>query len=130
LVYPKVTREDVRSRGWEREETRFTVRRGPSPRTIVKEAIDDLGGIGNFVKEGDRVIVKPNICGGNPQIPGSFTSIEVVDQIVTMIREAGAEAVIVDSDMIWTKFDPVAERQGWKRARPGSIEPKSIDRLL
>jgi uncharacterized protein (DUF362 family) len=114
FLYPKVTREDVKSRGWEREETQFTVRRGPSPSTIVKEAIDDLGGIGNFVKEGDRVIVKPNICGGNPQIPGSFTSIEVVDQIVAMIREAGAEAVVVDSDMIWTKFDPVAERQGWK----------------
>ena len=114
FLYPKVTREDVKSRGWERRETRFTVRRGPSPRILVREAVDCLGGIGSFVKEGDRVIIKPNICGGNPQIPGSYTSIEVVDELVAMVRQARGEVVVVDSDMIWTKFDPVAERQGWK----------------
>ncbi len=103
---------DVRSRK-EVPEAKFAIRRGPSPRRITREAVEALGGIGEFVGEGNRVLIKPNICGGNPDIPGSFTSIEVVDELVRMIREVGAEPVVADADMIWTKFDPVAEAQGW-----------------
>ena len=103
---------DVRSRR-EIPEAKFAVRRGPSPRRITREAVEALGGIGEFVGEGDRVLIKPNICGGNPDIPGSFTCIEVVDELVGMIREVGAEPVVADADMIWTRFDPVAEAQGW-----------------
>ena len=103
---------DVRSRR-DIPETKFAVRRGPSPRRITREAVEALGGIGEFVGEGDRVLIKPNICGGNPDIPGSFTRIEVVDELVEMIREVGAEPVVADADMIWTRFDPVAEAQGW-----------------
>ena len=91
----------------------FVVRRGPSPRQITRDAVEALGGIEKYVKEGDRVLIKPNICGGNPDIPGSFTSIEVVDELVKIIREAGAEPIVADADMIWTKFEPVAEAQGW-----------------
>jgi len=103
---------DVRSRR-EISEVKFAVRRGPSPRRITREAVEALGGIGEFVGEGDRVLIKPNICGGNPDIPGSFTCLEVVDELVRMIREVGAEPLVADADMIWTKFDPVAEAQGW-----------------
>ena len=31
-----------------------------------------------------------------------------------MIQEVNAEPIIVDSDMIWTKFHPMANLQGWK----------------
>ena len=103
---------DVRSRR-EISEVKFAVRRGPSPRRITREAVEALGGIGEFVGAGDRVLIKPNICGGNPDIPGSFTCLEVVDELVRMIREVGAEPLVADADMIWTKFDPVAEAQGW-----------------
>jgi uncharacterized protein (DUF362 family) len=107
-----VSYRDVRSRR-EIPEAKFAVRRGPSPRRITREAVEALGGIRKFVAEGDIVLIKPNICGGNPNIPGSFTCIEVVDELVGMIREVGADPVVADADMIWTKFDPVAEAQGW-----------------
>lgn len=58
-------------------------------------------------------MIKPNISGGNPQIPGSFTSIEVDDKLVAMVRGAGGKVTVVDSDMIWTKFDAVAKLEGW-----------------
>jgi uncharacterized protein (DUF362 family) len=112
LYLPIVSYKDVRS-STRRQPTVVAVRRGPSPRIITREAIDFLGGLSRYVRSGDRVLIKPNICGGNPQIPGSFTSIEVVDEIVKMVREVGAEPTVVDSDMIWTKFQPVAKIQGW-----------------
>lgn len=109
-----VSFEDVRSRR-ERPITKFAVVRGYSPREITQNVIEALGGINSFVRKGDAVLIKANICGGNPGIPGSYTSPEVVDEIVRMIREVGAEPSVVDSDMIWTKFDPVAEEEGWEK---------------
>ncbi|HUS77512.1 MAG TPA: DUF362 domain-containing protein [Patescibacteria group bacterium] len=113
FLLPLVSRGAVRSRR-ETEEPRVVVRRGPSPKLIVREAVEALGGMTEYVKTGDRVLIKPNICGGNPQTPGSYTSIEVVDEIVRMVKECGGEPVVADSDMIWTEFKPVAEAQGWK----------------
>ncbi len=106
--------KDVKSRK-ERQETKIKVKRGSSPREITRSAIDALGGMKEFVKRGNNVLVKVNICGGNPHLPGSYTNPEVVEEIVSMIREAGAAPTIVDSDMIWTKFDPVADAEGWKK---------------
>ncbi|MGQ9721834.1 MAG: hypothetical protein ACUVXA_11000 [Candidatus Jordarchaeum sp.] len=31
---------------------------------MIKEALDYLGGVDSFVKEDDRVIIKPNMTGG------------------------------------------------------------------
>lgn len=108
-----VSFKDVKSRR-SKPETKIAVERGPSPRENTRMCVKKLGGIETYVKKGDKVLIKVNISGGNPNIPGSYTSIEVVDELVTMIRDAGAAPLIVDSDMIWTKFDPVAEAEGWK----------------
>lgn len=108
-----VSLKDVKSRRG-KPETKIAVERGASPRQNTRRAIEALGGIDTYVKRGSRVLIKANICGGNPQIPGSFTSVEVVDELVKMIQEAGAKPFVVDSDMIWTKFDPVAEAEKWK----------------
>lgn len=107
-----VSYNDVRNRG-PVPATQFSIARGHSARENTRKTVGELGGMGAFVKKGDRVLIKPNISGGNPQIPGSFTSIEVVDELVRLIREAGGEPVVADSDMIWTKFAPVAEAEGW-----------------
>ena len=112
FLLPEVSYEDVQSKS-EKPETKVVVKRGGSSQDLVKSALQELGGLESFVKAGQRVLIKPNISGGNPTIRGSFTSIEVVDTLVTMIRELGAEPVVVDSDMIWTKMQPVAKQQGW-----------------
>jgi uncharacterized protein (DUF362 family) len=102
----------VRSRR-EKGKTIFSVIRGPDPRGITRAAVERIGGMGAFVRKGDKVVIKVNISGGNPQIPGSFTSTAVGGEVVKMVREAGGDPVLVDSDMIWTKFEPVAEAEGW-----------------
>jgi len=109
-----VSFKNVKSRR-ERPVTKFAVVRGHSPREITRNVIESLGGIKSFVKRGDKVLLKVNICGGNPLIPGSYTNLEVVDELVKMILEEGADPSVADSDMIWTKFDPVAEAEGWQK---------------
>jgi len=36
--------------------------RGPDPAELVRQALKAIGGMEQFVKSGDDVIVKPNIC--------------------------------------------------------------------
>ena len=60
----------------------YSVTRGHDARQCVREAVNAIGGIGKFVKSGDKVLVKVNICGGVPEIKGSFTSIEVAEELV------------------------------------------------
>ena len=112
FVSQTVSYEDVKS-SKDRGETKFSVKRGDKSRELVREAINEIGGIGAYVQAGNRVLIKPNISGGNPHIPGTFTSTDVVEEIVELVRAQGAEPIIADSDMIWTRFQPVAEAQKW-----------------
>jgi len=112
FIFKTVSYEHVKSKKG-RTTTEIAVRRGPSPSQITREAVEALGGMRRFVKEGDRVLIKPNICGGNPKIEGSFTCHEVVEELVKMVREVDADPLVADADMIWTQFEPVAEEQGW-----------------
>lgn len=91
----------------------FSIKRGTEPRKILRECIAELGGIETFVQKGDTVVIKANISGGNPQRPGSYTSVEVTDELSRMIWEIGVTPVVVDADMIWTEFWQVASAQGY-----------------
>ncbi len=74
----------------------LSVARGANPAAITRAAVDALGGIKRFVKSGDEVIVKPNIC--NASIPpelASTTNPEVVAELVKLCLEAGAKRVRV-----------------------------------
>ncbi len=79
----------------------------------VRAAVETLGGMQNFVKRGDNVMVKVNICGGVPELIGTFTTKEVAGYVVDMVREAGGEPFICDADMVWTKFWSNAKDEGW-----------------
>ncbi|HWQ19089.1 MAG TPA: tetratricopeptide repeat protein [Methanotrichaceae archaeon] len=81
----------------------------------VKKAIDDLGGIGRFVKPGDKVLIKANICGGTPDNIASYTSKDLVGHVVDLVIKAGGRPAVCDADMIWTKFWENAREMGWDR---------------
>jgi len=103
---------DVKSRV-ERGPSEYAVARDKDARKCVRDAVAALGGIQRFVKTGDSVFIKVNICGGVPEVKGTFTSTEVVDEIVDLVRGAGGEPFIADADMIWNKFWQVAADSGW-----------------
>ena len=73
----------------------LSVARGQNPTAMVQAAVDALGGIGRFVKPGDDVIVKPNICGSHPQTCelAVTTNPEVVGALVALCISAGASRV-------------------------------------
>lgn len=72
-----------------------------------------MGGIGRFVKKGDEVLVKINICGGVPERIGTFTSIEVADVLADLILSAGGKPTFADADIIWVKFWRAAKDSGF-----------------
>jgi uncharacterized protein (DUF362 family) len=74
----------------------LAVATGESPTTLVQRSIDALGGIGRFVKSGNDVIIKPNICGsGRTPEYASTTNPEVVAALVALCLGAGAKRVRV-----------------------------------
>lgn len=79
----------------------------------VRRAVDSLGGMRNFVKPGDRVMIKVNICGGVPELKATYTTKDVAGCVVKMVRESGGEPFLCDADMVWTKFWPNARAEGW-----------------
>jgi len=76
--------------------TYLAVARGDDPAQLVRRAIKALGGIERFVKSGQSVIVKPNICVAyHPPEYAVTTNPQVVAELVKLCREAGASSVTV-----------------------------------
>ena len=74
----------------------LAVARGGSPTTLVQRSISALGGIERFVKSGNDVIIKPNICGsGRTPEYASTTNPEVIAALVGLCLGAGAKRVRV-----------------------------------
>ena len=74
----------------------LSVARGEDPRAITRAALAAIGGIERFVKDGDDVIVKPNICTDYRTYEyGATTNPEVVAALVEACLGAGARRVRV-----------------------------------
>lgn len=64
----------------------------------VRRAIDLAGGL--QIREGMKVVVKPNVCNAkNPQ-GMVLTDFAVVEAAINMVREKGCEPLVVESDNI------------------------------
>jgi uncharacterized protein (DUF362 family) len=61
----------------------------------TRAAVDLLGGMGRFVKPGQRVVVKPNMSFAHGAEEAANTHPEVVREVVAMCRQAGAARVRV-----------------------------------
>jgi uncharacterized protein (DUF362 family) len=72
--------------------TRVAIAKGEDVDKTVREAVNLLGGMKQFVKEGDTVFIKPNIVA---QFFPAMSQPEVVRSVITMCLEAGAKTVYV-----------------------------------
>lgn len=80
----------------------------------VKKAIELAGGL-SFVKEGQRVLLKPAVDSGNP-FPAT-TSPEVISELVKMLKERGATRIIVaDKSGPFRRTDLCMRRNGILKA--------------
>jgi uncharacterized protein (DUF362 family) len=66
----------------------------------VEKAIEMLGGIERFVKQGETVAIKPNVAFASPPMLGATAHPELVAQVVTLCLKAGAAQVIVTDNPI------------------------------
>jgi uncharacterized protein (DUF362 family) len=62
---------------------------------LVKGSLDLLGGMGKFVKPGDKVCIKPNFSFAANSECGATTSAEITRQVVQLCLDAGAARVVV-----------------------------------
>jgi len=73
----------------------LAVVKGDDPAGNTLKAIQALGGIEQFVKTGDKVAVKPNPVTGNRPEVASTTNPDVLETVVKLCIDAGAEDVVV-----------------------------------
>jgi len=62
---------------------------------IIPKLLEKLGGIGQFVKPGSRVMIKPNMGFANPPDWATTTSPEAVYIVAKLCLDAGAKRVVV-----------------------------------
>lgn len=74
---------------------RVAQRKGQDIAQLVEETLSALGGIGSFVKTGDKVVVKPNIGWDRTPELGANTHPEVVSAVIEHCLQAGAAQVRV-----------------------------------
>jgi uncharacterized protein (DUF362 family)/Pyruvate/2-oxoacid:ferredoxin oxidoreductase delta subunit len=63
----------------------------------VRRAVDLLGGIGSFVRPGERVLIKPNLLKASPPEAAVTTHPEILRAAIRLVREAGAQVLVGDS---------------------------------
>jgi uncharacterized protein (DUF362 family)/ferredoxin len=96
--------------------TRVFIRRCASYRDAlvydaVKGSVDGLGGMGMFVKKGERILIKPNLLAARPPEAAVTTHPSVVKAVIRLVKECGALPVVGDSPGIGSSIK-IAEKSG------------------
>lgn len=94
------------------------------PSQVVRQLIDDLGGIGAFVRRGERVLLKPNLLMAYGPDRAVVTHPAVVEAVAALAIDAGATVAIGDSPSIGSLqrvlaksgYEPFMSRLGLKPA--------------
>jgi uncharacterized protein (DUF362 family) len=68
---------------------------GGEPADMLERALKEFGGIGKYVKRGDKVVIKPNIGWSKVPEMAATTNPELVNKLVRLCIGAGASEVIV-----------------------------------
>lgn len=71
------------------------VAKGSDIDAIVRSAVASVGGMEAFIKNGDRVAIKPNLSFASPPERGATTNPDVLKAVMNLCLEAGARQVLV-----------------------------------
>ncbi len=64
---------------------------------LLKSEINELGGTASFIKEGDRVLIKPNLVMVKTPERAATTHPYIVRAVAEIVKEAGGYPIIADS---------------------------------
>ena len=96
--------------------SRVSIVEGEEPEDMVSEAIDLLGGIDKFIRFGDVVFIKPNVCGGVVGKRGSYTSPEVITALIELIKKKSSRIIVGEADSEMYDADRMLSETGIRRA--------------
>lgn len=68
---------------------------GGEPAVMLQKALTELGGIGKYVKSGQKVVIKPNIGWDRTPNMAANTNPELVAELIKQCLSAGAKEVVV-----------------------------------
>ncbi len=94
-----------------------------SPATATRAAVELLGGMKQFVKPGQKVIIKPNMSFSNGQDTATNTDVFVVREVAAMCLEQGAKKVsILDNVLSVPKFSIRDMAKACDSVKPGMVQ--------
>ena len=64
------------------------------PARLVREAVEQAGGLERVVRPGDRVVIKPNLVVAAPSGTGFTTDVRVAEAVAKLALDAGARQVV------------------------------------
>ncbi|MDI7268842.1 MAG: DUF362 domain-containing protein [Myxococcota bacterium] len=100
----------------------LAVVRGSDAAAATRRAVEALGGMGRFVRSGEKVLVKPNIAWDRLPAHGANTNPTVVAEVVRMCVAAGAAKVVV-TDVSCNEARRSFERSGiWRAAQDAGAQ--------
>ncbi len=103
------------------------VAKNGSPAENTRKAIEAAGGIGKFVKTGQRVFIKPNCISTSKPESAINTNPEVVAEVVRLCQKAGASEVLYmghDGEAAWAGngIGAALDAHGAKKVGANSID--------
>ncbi len=91
--------------------TQMVIARGPDATQNTRKAIEALGGMGVFVKRGERVLIKPNVGWNRLPNQAANSNPDVVAEVIRHVKAAGAVTVWV-TDVSVNKAERCFARSG------------------
>lgn len=79
---------------------RMSIIHGRSRADTLRLAVKSIGGIEDFIKKGDRVLLKVNAAFASPQMLSATTHPQIVSELTRLCLDAGASSVIVTDNPI------------------------------
>ena len=81
-------------------EGKMSIVTGVDRSKTIGRALDALGGIQTFIKEGDRVLLKVNAAFATPPLLSATTNPQLVAEVARLCYKAGASSVVVTDNPI------------------------------
>ncbi|MDR3261654.1 MAG: DUF362 domain-containing protein [Tannerella sp.] len=103
---------------------------GGEPEVMLDKALEALGGIGKFVKKGQKVVIKPNIGWDRSPELAANTNPKLISALIKKCLEAGAQKVTVFDHTCdnWQKCYASSGIEAAVKAAGGSIVPANDER--
>jgi uncharacterized protein (DUF362 family) len=103
--------------------------KGGQPGAMFDKAIEALGGMGAFVKKGQKVLVKPNMGWDVEPGRGANTNPQLIARIVEQCRAAGGEVFVFDNTCdSWERAYKNSGVEGAARGAGAKVAPGNAER--